>query len=739
MVDTGAGRGKNHAVGRRTLAILAVGAVLSLALAAYAQSIAPPPIPHRISSHATTTGEFGDLHVITNKPALTDSPGYEFSYTRLSAAKWTESEPLHPSLPESSFLIPQPLAYPDGSVCIYWADSALLESCRSEAGWAAPESVQAGPADSTYSVALTPGGELRAIRTSPDPNTIVGNYFGAVRIDTSGNPVFAATLAVDHEDGLHAFWYDHGPDRAGRGYLWSYSGDGGASWSGGEMISASSATYGSIATLRDHQGIHLFLVNETQIEYRRWSPEGGWSPTVIQPTRSSGLRLEVAQSPGGTIYAVMASNSGGFLHTVDPETGAVATTPLLGSEGLFVDRVFVAADDWGNVATFWREQNVAGFRTFQVATGEAPEEPPPPQTTTTSTSTTTPAVTDTTVAPPTTLAPPSGDNEPGEAVEPPPPQVRPEVPLLVSSVPSVQDISLEPVVLTVSAVLAVAVIMLMPFPAELFNTTFMDNYEKIRSWFPWLTRREREPRKRRFWDTIPGLCVFLVLCAVLNGFLDPEFGLSSGLLFLMLLVGVALTNVGLWLPDSLMRRKTNGDRGRLRALPLGLVVAALCVLVSRLIGFVPGYMYAAVVALVFTMPAGDDQEDRETPVTVFTLFAAGLVAWFLLGVVRSAEGPVFIEGVLAILTVATFEVLAVGLLPLRGLLGHKMMRAGRARWLIMWGLSLFAFFHIVINPANGYLTSSALVPLATTITLLLVFSAVSVWLWWHFNRRRAKT
>jgi hypothetical protein len=57
-------------------------------------------------------------------------------------------------------------------------------------------------------------------------------------------------------------------------------------------------------------------------------------------------------------------------------------------------------------------------------------------------------------------------------------------------------------------------------------------------------------------------------------------------------------------------------------------------------------------------------------------------------------------------------------------------------WLVLWAVSVFAFFHFIINPVNGYLVESTLVPLATTIGLLVLFTLVSLGLWGFFNLRQ---
>jgi hypothetical protein len=58
---------------------------------------------------------------------------------------------------------------------------------------------------------------------------------------------------------------------------------------------------------------------------------------------------------------------------------------------------------------------------------------------------------------------------------------------------------------------------------------------------------------------------------------------------------------------------------------------------------------------------------------------------------------------------------------------------------VIWGVSVLFFFHVIINPFSGYLASSSLVPVATTIALLVLFTLVSLGLWGYFNVRGRRT
>jgi hypothetical protein len=50
-------------------------------------------------------------------------------------------------------------------------------------------------------------------------------------------------------------------------------------------------------------------------------------------------------------------------------------------------------------------------------------------------------------------------------------------------------------------------------------------------------------------------------------------------------------------------------------------------------------------------------------------------------------------------------------------------------------IGAFGFFHILINPASGYLSSSARTPLFTIVALFVAFGLLSIAFWAYFRNR----
>jgi hypothetical protein len=307
---------------------------------------------------------------------------------------------------------------------------------------------------------------------------------------------------------------------------------------------------------------------------------------------------------------------------------------------------------------------------------------------------------------------------------------------LIDSVPSPTQINLDPVVVAASVALAAGMLFLVPFPAEIFNNTMVEHHDQIRAWF----RRRKGDETPAIWHKPWVLLLGLIAMALLYGFLDPDFGVNGASVptFLGLLIGVLVTTVGFALPTMIMRRRRTEERGILRVLPVALLVGVGCVVLSRLIGFLPGYLYGVALGLVFAAEVGEDAEAREVTISAVVILALALGAWFGLGAVRSSESGTFsdvVQAALAMTTVSAFEALVFGLLPIHGMPGRVLFKQRRWLWAVVWGVSVLAFFHVLVNPQSGYLVDTAIVPVATTYGLLAFFTLISLGLWAWFRRQ----
>lgn len=307
-----------------------------------------------------------------------------------------------------------------------------------------------------------------------------------------------------------------------------------------------------------------------------------------------------------------------------------------------------------------------------------------------------------------------------------------------AAVPAPAAVSTDPVVLLQSAALAALLVFLMPFPSQLFNSTLETHEDEVRRWFRLDRLGGVAGGIGAFWASWPGVTLFTVLAAVLYGFLDPGFGFDVGSLatFLGLLLGIVLVTVAFAIPLVLAHRR-HGERPSLKVVPVSLLIGVACVLLSRLTSFQPGYLYGLLIGLAFARELSAAEEGRATAIGALLMLGVACVAWIGLGVIPDGDdfGRVVGRTALAALMVAGLEGVVFGLLPMRFLPGEPLYRWNRVLWAALLLVGAFAFFHILINPASGYLSDTSRTPLFTVAALLLGFSLVSVafWAWFRFR------
>ncbi|MBA2633218.1 MAG: hypothetical protein H0U86_09515 [Chloroflexi bacterium] len=300
------------------------------------------------------------------------------------------------------------------------------------------------------------------------------------------------------------------------------------------------------------------------------------------------------------------------------------------------------------------------------------------------------------------------------------------------------QVSTDPVILLQSAVLAALLVFLMPFPSQLFNSTLDAHEDEVRRWLRLDRIGSAVGGFGAFWGSWPGVAVFTLLAALLYGFLDPGFGfsLSSLATFVGMLVGIVLVTAAFAVPVVLAHRRL-GDSWRLKVVPVSLLMGVACVLLSRLTGFQPGYLYGLLIGLAFARELSSADEGRATAIGAVLMLVVATVAWLGLGALPDGDGfgLVVVRTSLAALMVAGLEGVAFGLLPMRFLPGEPLYAWNRILWGVLLAIGAFAFFHILINPASGYLSDSSRTPLFTVVGLLVGFSLVSVafWAWFRFR------
>lgn len=318
-------------------------------------------------------------------------------------------------------------------------------------------------------------------------------------------------------------------------------------------------------------------------------------------------------------------------------------------------------------------------------------------------------------------------------------------PALVSALHLPSQVPLGAKDLGLSALVAAALVLLVAFPSELFDSTLAENAEEVKGWFRWVAPLVR-PFSRM--GASVATAILLGIAALLFGLLDPGFGLdlASAAEFLGLVLSLLVVTAVFSLPALVYMRRRHGDRGRIDVLPGGLVIAGMCVLASRLLHFQPGYLYGVVVGVAFAQELPAEEDGRVSALSTAVMLVVAVVAWVVWAVVQpSAAGAspspalVILETTLAAVAVAGVESAVITLLPMRFLVGAKVMAWSRAAWAGLLGLALFAFVHVLLRPGSGYVGADSGGSALAVVILFVAFALGSLLFWAYFRFRPPRT
>ncbi len=305
-----------------------------------------------------------------------------------------------------------------------------------------------------------------------------------------------------------------------------------------------------------------------------------------------------------------------------------------------------------------------------------------------------------------------------------------------------------------NVVITSVAVVFITFPAQMFNSTLDENYAEILAiWRRFLWRmggRRRLAKKRRaLWAArnapepqAPSrrseLVTFgsvLVAGSVIGGFRDPSFGfnLASVANFLGTLMALAVLIAAPWTAATVYRKiKRRRTEAKLRAIPAGIVIAVLSVLISRLAHFQPGYLYGIVCGVAFAHKLTKKEEGHAVSLESSATLVAAVVAWIAFVPVDAAAlhpGSSFwvalVDDWLASVFVGGLVGVTIGLLPLRFLPGGTLFNWNKFAWAAMFGIATFGVVGIMLRPSSGPARPGS-APLVTAIVLFVLFGGVSV-------------
>ena len=303
-----------------------------------------------------------------------------------------------------------------------------------------------------------------------------------------------------------------------------------------------------------------------------------------------------------------------------------------------------------------------------------------------------------------------------------------------------------------SLALAGGSIPLVAFPAEFLNAALEDHEADIHHWMG-LLRAKLHGRRRVApdgvdWRAHATLAGVLLATALLYGFLDPRFGLdmTSLALFVGLLAGLAVITMVADIPSIIyLKRKAPGSKLHSHAIPGALLVAFVCVVLSRVLHFEPGYLYGTVAGLRVAdgRHLSHEAAGRSSALSAVSAMVLSVLAWLLrepLVTYASHHHATFLavaaEAALVAVFVAGVQGVLLNMLPLRFLPGSAVVRWSRKAWIAIEVVAFFAFVHLLLGQGSGYVGSTS--EMWPALIFVAVVAILTAGVWIFFMRYDAK-
>lgn len=303
--------------------------------------------------------------------------------------------------------------------------------------------------------------------------------------------------------------------------------------------------------------------------------------------------------------------------------------------------------------------------------------------------------------------------------------------------------ALSPAGIVLSGSIAIAFLLLVGLPAELLESTIRSNYDRAFGWLSRLRRRAARmlaPVARLLANPWVGSGATILAASIMLGFADPDFGFTgaSVRLVLAMVAAVVVINVGISLVVMKVAKRAFDVSAVLQPMPAGLAIVGISVLVSRLAGISPGFLFGIVLGVAYARELKLRDEARLGILTVGLTIAAGLLAWIGYGVASATiAGQGFVNNLLiealAAVTLEALGTLVVALLPIEFLDGRTIFRWSKPAWLGLYAVTALIFVFVVVPLSDNWGTMSA--PVFGWGTLFAVFATVAIITWAVFRRR----
>ncbi len=290
-----------------------------------------------------------------------------------------------------------------------------------------------------------------------------------------------------------------------------------------------------------------------------------------------------------------------------------------------------------------------------------------------------------------------------------------------------EEVDFSPRTLATAAGISILAMILLGFPAELFNNTLQANYGRLRRIFPWIVP---DAVDRTLAVEVVGLVFSCAVAGLIGAFQKVhEWSLESvAVTAVAIAFGFLLTVTVFELAGAVAGAKLGSPRRSFRAYHGALPIVALFVGISALGRLQPAYIYGHL--------AGSRWNDDPPPPRGRALQAVAASIALLVVAVACWAGRAFVPGsflaeLLAGVALVALNRLVFGLLPVTFLSGHAIVSYSRALWVAVYAPLVMTFLVLVLLPAARQGPERVVL---ASLVLFVLFAGLSVGLWAAFRR-----
>jgi len=210
--------------------------------------------------------------------------------------------------------------------------------------------------------------------------------------------------------------------------------------------------------------------------------------------------------------------------------------------------------------------------------------------------------------------------------------------------------------------------------------------------------------------------------------ISPEFNLFEQKNLGILIITVATIIIATYTKDIVrfILARRNSWEAFFKPNVLGLVLAVICVIISRNLEIPPGYLFGIPIGLFILSKNFEKKEGKFEFSSLSWMFFMAILVWFL---TPFAKGYDAVHDLFNLLYIILLEGLFFELFPLTFLPGDAIFKWSKIAWASIFGSVSFLLLHSLFNPNSTVASIGDSTPTINTLIVLGAFVVVCFAVW----------